>query len=606
MAGPLPIGPLEREPQPVVGLAPAAAVPARRIGRVRELLYFAVRDRKIFISLAILATMLVIAFVGPALRDYGPQDYVGPSAQPPSSEYWFGTTAFGQDVFVQFVHGVGATFFVGFVGGGLAALVGMTVGFVAGYRGGLVDEVLNMLTNVVLVLPTLIVLIIVVAYVDARGLLVEAVFIGLTSWPWAARAIRAQTLSLRSREFVDLARLSGQSTRQIIVGRDRPEHELLPDAHVHPALRWCRAHRGHPGLHRPGPHRRHVAGADDEQRRALVGPPAGHVVVVHPAGRGHRPHRRLALHPQRGPRRGLQPPPAEAVAMTLTVSDLRVYYTTLAGDVHALDGVTFEVADGEIMGLAGESGCGKSTLGNSLIRLDGRMRHVGGTVELDGVELPIGDSRAMDRHRFHDVSIIPQYAMSALNPTRKIGRMASEVIGSRGISFSSLDEEFERRLALVGLAEHVLDRYPMELSGGMKQRVVMVLSTLLDPSLLIADEITSALDVSTQKAVAGALVGLRDNGFVKSMIVITHDLAILHEMADTILVMYAGPPRREGAHQRHHRGAPPPLHEAAHLVPAGGGRAHRGAAAGGHPRAAAVAAGPAAGLPLPGALPAGR
>jgi len=194
----------------------------RRIGRLREFGFFAVRDRKIFISLAILATMLVIAFVGPALRDYGPQDYVGPAAQAPSSEYWFGTTAFGQDVFVQFVHGVGATFFVGFVGGGLAALVGMTVGFVAGYRGGIVDEMLNMLTNVILVIPTLMVLIVVVAYVDARGLLVEAIFIGFTSWPWAARAIRAQTLSLRSREFVDLARLSGQSTRQIIVGEIAP------------------------------------------------------------------------------------------------------------------------------------------------------------------------------------------------------------------------------------------------------------------------------------------------------------------------------------------------------------------------------------------------
>jgi peptide/nickel transport system ATP-binding protein len=226
--------------------------------------------------------------------------------------------------------------------------------------------------------------------------------------------------------------------------------------------------------------------------------------------------------------------------MTLTVTNLRVYYTTLAGDVHALDGVTFEVADGEIMGLAGESGCGKSTLGNSLIRLDGRMRHVGGSVELDGQVLPIGDDAAMDRYRFHAVAVVPQYAMSALNPTRTIGRMAGEVIESRGVSFDTLDEEFERRLALVGLAEHVLERYPMELSGGMKQRVVMVLSTLLDPSLLIADEITSALDVSTQKAVARALVGLRDNGFVKSMIVITHDLAILHEVADTILVMYAG------------------------------------------------------------------
>ena len=201
--------------------APAPAAP-RKVGRIREFLYFAVRDRKIFVSLAIIATLLVVAFVGPMLRSYGPNDYVGPPAQAPSSQYWFGTTTFGQDVFVQFVHGVGATFFVGLLGGGLAALVGMTVGFVAGYRGGIVDEVLNMLTNVILVIPTLMVLIVIVAYVDARGLLIEAVFIGLTSWPWAARAIRAQTLSLRTREFVDLGRLSGMSTRQIIVGEIAP------------------------------------------------------------------------------------------------------------------------------------------------------------------------------------------------------------------------------------------------------------------------------------------------------------------------------------------------------------------------------------------------
>jgi peptide/nickel transport system ATP-binding protein len=100
--------------------------------------------------------------------------------------------------------------------------------------------------------------------------------------------------------------------------------------------------------------------------------------------------------------------------------------------------------------------------------------------------------------------------------------------------------EFKRRLELVGLSEKVLGMYPIELSGGMKQRTVMVLSTLLDPSLLIADEITSALDVSSQKAVSEMLVEFRDRGFVKSMIVITHDLSILHQIADTILVMYAG------------------------------------------------------------------
>jgi len=226
--------------------------------------------------------------------------------------------------------------------------------------------------------------------------------------------------------------------------------------------------------------------------------------------------------------------------MSLQVSDLRVYYRTLAGDVQALDGATFSIEDKEIMGLAGESGCGKSTLGNSLIRLDGRMRYVGGTVTLDGTSVPIWDDDAMNAFRFRDVSVIPQYAMSAMNPTRKIGKMIQELLESRGENFASIKPELMRRIDLVGLKEDVLARYPIELSGGMKQRMVMVLSTLLNPSLLIADEITSALDVSTQRAVAETLVSFRDHGFVKSMMVITHDLSILYQTADTILVMYAG------------------------------------------------------------------
>jgi peptide/nickel transport system ATP-binding protein len=226
--------------------------------------------------------------------------------------------------------------------------------------------------------------------------------------------------------------------------------------------------------------------------------------------------------------------------MSLTVDGLTVYYQSLRGDVKAVDGATFEIADGEIMGLAGESGCGKSTLGKSLIRMDARMRYVDGHVELDGKELPIWDDRKMNPYRFKDVSIIPQYALSALNPTRKIGTMARELLASRDIPLDGVVDEFKRRLKLVGLPEDVLERFPIELSGGMKQRVVMVLSSLLDPSLLIADEVTSALDVSTQRAVSELLVEFRDRGFVKSMIVITHDLSILYQIADTILVMYAG------------------------------------------------------------------
>lgn len=226
--------------------------------------------------------------------------------------------------------------------------------------------------------------------------------------------------------------------------------------------------------------------------------------------------------------------------MALQVTDLQVYYRTLNGDVRALDGVTFSVADGEIMGLVGESGSGKTTLGKSLIRMDSRMRHVGGTVTLDGAELPIGDTEAMNRFRFSDVSIVPQYAMSAMNPTRRIGRMIRELVESRKIKFSSVRDELNRRLDLVGLDRDVLDRYPIELSGGMKQRMVMVISTLLNPSLLIADEVTSALDVSTQRAVALALAGFRDHELVRSMLVITHDVSLVYQVADTITVMYAG------------------------------------------------------------------
>ena len=226
--------------------------------------------------------------------------------------------------------------------------------------------------------------------------------------------------------------------------------------------------------------------------------------------------------------------------MSLRVDELTVYYRTLRGDVRALDGVTFDISDGEIMGLAGESGCGKSTLGKSLIRLDGRMRHVGGSVTLDGRVLPLADDRGMNEFRFKQVSIVPQYAMSALNPTRKVGKIAEELLESRGIDFDEVQPELVRRLELVGLSADVLGMFPIELSGGMKQRTVMVLSTLLNPSLLIADEVTSALDVSSQRAVAEMLVEFRERSFVKSVVFITHDLAVLYQTADTILVMYAG------------------------------------------------------------------
>ncbi len=181
-----------------------------------EMLYFAFRNIKLRIGLSILLFFLLLMVIGPYLTPYKPADFVGPSSVPPSKEFWFGTTTFGEDVFTQFVYGLAPTFLVGVVGGTIGTLLGMLVGFVAGYRGGFVDEVLNVLTNVVLTIPVLALLLVLVAYIPVRGVLIEAVFIGLTSWPWAARAIRAQTFSLRTREFVGLAKLSGMSSTKVI------------------------------------------------------------------------------------------------------------------------------------------------------------------------------------------------------------------------------------------------------------------------------------------------------------------------------------------------------------------------------------------------------
>jgi peptide/nickel transport system ATP-binding protein len=226
--------------------------------------------------------------------------------------------------------------------------------------------------------------------------------------------------------------------------------------------------------------------------------------------------------------------------MSLDVKNLTVYYQTLRGDVHALEDVSFSIADGEIMGLAGESGCGKTTLSNSLIFLNAPMKYIQGKVLLDGQDLPVAHMAKMDEHRYRDISIVPQYAMNAMNPTVKIGKMIETLIRAKHENYEQLLPELDRRLDVVKLPHEVLNMFPIELSGGMKQRMVMVISTLLDPSLLIADEITSALDVATQKAVSEMLVEFRNQKIVKSMIVVTHDISILYQIADSILVMYAG------------------------------------------------------------------
>jgi len=210
-------------PTEAVAAGGAVERPSLRPRRTRnEALYFAFRNRKLVVGLSVVLFFLVLAIVGPWLTDADPFEFGYPTGESPSRDNWLGTTAAGQDVFSQFVHGLRSSFVVGAVAGVVASLIAMAIGFVSGYRGGILDDLLGMLTNVVLVIPTLAVLIIFGAYLSVGSVLAEAVLIGATLWPWAARAIRAQTFSLASREFVSLARLSGQGGFRIVVREIAP------------------------------------------------------------------------------------------------------------------------------------------------------------------------------------------------------------------------------------------------------------------------------------------------------------------------------------------------------------------------------------------------
>ncbi|MFW5988113.1 MAG: ABC transporter ATP-binding protein, partial [bacterium] len=213
-------------------------------------------------------------------------------------------------------------------------------------------------------------------------------------------------------------------------------------------------------------------------------------------------------------------------------------------EVKAVNGVSFQLKEGETLGVAGESGCGKSTLAKCISGLfNPPLQYKGGKVLLNGVNiLDLKNEELRKKIRGRKISYIPQSAMNALNPTAKVKNLVWDVIHQHNLEVSkkAAIKKARQRSEELNLPQRVLNEYACEFSGGMKQRIVIMLSTLLDPEVLIADEPTSALDVSTQKALVKMLHGLVEKGLAKSLIFITHDLTTLRHACDRIAVMYAG------------------------------------------------------------------
>jgi peptide/nickel transport system ATP-binding protein len=231
----------------------------------------------------------------------------------------------------------------------------------------------------------------------------------------------------------------------------------------------------------------------------------------------------------------------------LSVRDLEVSYSTKGGDVPAVRGVSFDIGKGEVLGLAGESGCGKSTIAGAILRLHAAQTKIGGEIALDGEDVLALSPGKLRATRWTGASIVFQGALHTLNPVQKVGDQIVEAITVHHMAADK--EAYVRAGALleqVGLPPRRIDDYPHELSGGQKQRVMIAMALACSPSLIIADEPTTALDVMVQAQVLKLLRSLQhDLGL--AMLFITHDLSVLVEVSDRLAIMYAGKIVEEGA-----------------------------------------------------------
>ncbi len=226
----------------------------------------------------------------------------------------------------------------------------------------------------------------------------------------------------------------------------------------------------------------------------------------------------------------------------LSVQGLKLYYASVEGAVRAVDDVSYAVEEGEALGVVGESGCGKTSLALALIRLlPSNVHTYEGSLILEGMNLrELSEDDYRRKVRWRKISMVFQGAMNSLCPVMKVGHQIAEPMIVAGIA--EKHEAIVRAkhlMSMVGLSEYVFDRYPHELSCGMKQRAIIAMSLIMNPQLLILDEPTSALDVSVQAQIINLLKRLKRD-LSLSLIFITHDIALVSDICDRIAVMYAG------------------------------------------------------------------
>ncbi|QFZ23043.1 dipeptide/oligopeptide/nickel ABC transporter permease/ATP-binding protein [Saccharothrix syringae] len=546
-------------------LSPATVEPPVRRGRSALRSMLPRWSPKLGVGLGLIVAITLFGLVGPLLLG-DPNTIRDLGLTSPGGEFPLGTTLTGQDVLAQLASATRGSLYIGLLVGVMATALSALFGIVGSYVGGYVDEAFSLFSNVMLVIPGLPLVIVISAFVpaDQRGSWTIAVVLAITGWAASARVLRAQTLSLRNRDYVAAAKVSGEKPWRVITVEILPN--LLPLLASQFVFAVIYAILSEAGLSFLG------LGASNSQTLGTMlyyaqngfalqreawwwFVPPGLIIALFGCGLAlvnfsideiinpklRDIPRRASEEPERAPE-----PAERADDVVLTVRDLSVVYQ-VGTPVHAVKDVSLTLRRGEILGLAGESGCGKTTLAYAVNRLHRPPAEVtGGSVtfhdrsgdDVDVLALTPGELREF---RWSKLSMVFQGAMNALNPVLTVRAQLEDVLTTHRPEMTRAQRRArcEEVLKLVGVDVRRLRSYPHELSGGMRQRVMIAMALLLDPQVMIMDEPTTALDVVVQRGILREILRLRDEiGF--AVLFITHDLPLLLELADRIAVMKEG------------------------------------------------------------------
>jgi peptide/nickel transport system permease protein len=540
-------------------------IPAGRARALRDL-----ARRPLALAAATYLAVLVVAAIGAGwLAPYNPEAQdLAHVLSGPSPAHWLGTDRLGRDVLSRLMFGGRVTLLGVAEALVVFAVLGISLGLIAGYLGGWADRVIARLGDLMLAMPGIIVLLMVLAVLPGNQP-AAMIALGLISCPVLLRVVRGSAVAIRGEPYITAARVSGLTSTRIMLRHVLPR--LAGPVIVQLSLFAATAVLAQSalsflGLAAPetqGPSWGNmVTEASDvvSQDPWLLVPTGGAIVLTVLAlgllgdalrdvtatrhlGQARARHDRHPAQRSQAKPSPLEPEHAETPQPLLSVRGLTIAFPASRGDVTVVSDVSFDLTAGEALGIVGESGCGKTVTARALIGLLPGGGHItGGSARLGGRDIAVMTERELRQIRGADVALISQEPVSSLDPSFRIGSQLAEVV--RRHSHVSNRQARLRAAELLDMVQlrqprELLSRYPHELSGGMAQRVSIALALAGNPRLLIADEPTTALDVTTAASILRLLAGLRQQ-LGMAIILITHDWGVLADLCDRALVMYAG------------------------------------------------------------------